>query len=77
MAFRPRRQQYKTVDELSQDFLALIDYLNKVLVTTTGAPNPAAGQNGTLTISWDGTTMYIYGTAGQGQSKITKKVQLT
>ena len=77
MAFRTKRIQHTTIEELSQDFMALIDYLNSILVVTNAAPNASAGRNGTITISWDGTTMKIHARAGQGQAAVTKSVTLT
>lgn len=75
--FRTKRVQYKTVEELGQDFISLVNYVNSILVVSNTIPNASAGQNGTITISWDGTTMKIHARAGQGQAAITKSVTLT
>lgn len=77
MSFRTKRIGHKTVEELSTDFMALVDYINAMLVVSNTAPNPAAGKHGTITISWNGTNMYLHARAGQGQAAITKKVELT
>ena len=77
MSFRLKRQNHTTIGELSLEVIALVDYINSMLVTTNAVPNSAAGQNGTITLSWDGTTMKLHGRAGQGQTAVTKGVTLT
>ena len=77
MSFRTKRVNYTTVEELSQDFMSLVNYINSILVVSNTVPNPSAGRNGTITISWDGTTMKIHARAGQGQASVTKSVTLS
>ena len=77
MAFRTKRIGHATVEELSQDFMALVDFINSILVVSNTVPNASAGRHGTITISYDGTTMKIHARAGQGQAAVTKSVTLT